>query len=131
MHRKRSISPYFVKATFPDILNIEIKTSSRGMIMTGINWEKHIHDYERSGQTMKAFCAKRGLNFFGFRNQRYRYNQKKKAELTKLKPTKSAFKEFQVGINLQITVNKGNQISIHGISADHLPNILRAIDAVS
>ena len=41
------------------------------------------------------------------------------------------FKEYKVGLALQITLEEDNRISLHGLSPDHLPKVLRAIHAVS
>ena len=97
--------------------------------MRKIDWDKHMRDYEASGLTMKEFCREKGLSFCSFRNQRY--NKQAANRKGAVARDKTSFQEFDVGLNLKISLDTNQTVSMHGLSPDHIPAILRAIDALS
>ncbi len=99
--------------------------------MTDINWEKHFRDYENSGLTIKKYCAREGLEYSAFRNQRYHHSLIKRKRSTPTVLKSASFKEYSIGVKLQLSVESEDSVAIHGISIDQLPIILRALDAIS
>ena len=99
--------------------------------MNSVNYAKHNKAWESSGLTMKQYCQKHQIGYYALRNYRYQ-NSLKKQKPEELAPEpKPRFKMFPVGIKIQLSVDRDGSLSLHGIMPEHLPNILKGLNALS
>ena len=91
---------------------------------------KHNMAYENSGLSIKQYCQENQVNYHSLRNYRYNSGENKPSPNEKRIEEKNRFKMFNVGITIQLSIDSKGNLSLHGIMPEHLPNILKVLNAV-
>lgn len=98
------------------------------MRSNAINWHQHNRNYELSGLSVREYCAKAGINVNSFQNKRQQ--MKKSTALVRLPENSQHFVEYHLESEIKITVNHQGLVSLHGLSPENIPAVLRALHVI-
>lgn len=92
-----------------------------------IDWAKHNSMWEKSGKTIKDYCREAGISASSFMNYRYTRPRDDGAK----KKDEAGFSALSLTPGIRVIACESGEFSIHGVSENQLPALLRAAHVVS